>query len=97
MPRWPPIAAFRPVKAAASWLVWQRGEPVPGGAGAPAVPGWIVATGAALAVAPLVAAGAGELAAARCSGGLALEQAEARATKQEATASTVRPRTGDLR
>jgi hypothetical protein len=95
MPRWPPIAAFRPVKAAASWLVWQRGGPVPGGAGAPEVPGWVVATGAALAVAPPVAAGAGELVAAVWSDGLLLEQAEARATEQAAAASTAKPRAGD--
>jgi len=70
---------------------------VPGGAGAPAVPGWVVATGAGLAAAPVVAAGAGELVTAWCSGGLVLEQAEARATEQAATASTAKPRTDDLR
>jgi hypothetical protein len=96
IPRWPPIAAFRPVKAAVSWLVRQRDGPVPGGGDAAGLPGWVAAAGVALTVAPLVAVGAGEFVATVWSDGL-LEQAEARTAEQRAAVSTATPRTADLR
>jgi hypothetical protein len=78
------------------WLVWQRGGPVPDGGDAAGVPGWVTAAGAALAVAPLVAAGAGELVATVWSNGLR-EQAEARTADQTAAVSTAKSCTADLR
>ena len=81
------------MKAAVSWRVWQRGEPRPGRAGAP---DWVVATGAGLAVPPLVVVGAGGLVAVAWCDGLLLEHAEASSTEQAATPSTAKPRTGDL-
>src|SRR2546429_1578161 len=96
IPRCPPIAAFRPVKAVDSWPVRQRGRARAGGIGAPGVPGPVVAAGVALAVAPLVAGG-GERGATGGPAGVPPEHAEVSSTEQAAAGSTARPPTGDHR
>jgi hypothetical protein len=95
IPRWPPEAAFRPVKAAASWRVWQRAMMAAGGAGVPDgdVPGWVAA---GLAGADRVAAGAGGLVPGWACGLLA-EQAAASTIVQAARVSAAAPRAGGQR
>lgn len=104
IPRPPPLAAFRPVKAAASWPVRQRRSPLADGActavmtgpaAATGTAGWGVAAGAALAAAVLADAADEPVAAWRA--GEALPEQAATSSAGQATAKTAaRPRTGGL-
>src|SRR2546429_7523698 len=94
IPRCPPIAAFRPVKAVDSWPVRQRGRARAGGIGAPGVPGPVVAAGVGLAVAPLVAGG-GQRRATGGPAGLPPEEAGTNRTEKAGGGSTAKAKTGD--